>query len=144
MKRSPLVRKTPLKTKTALKTTTALKRTTALKPGGRLKPRSTTKRSLGKPDPRWRSRTYLDWVKTLPCVMCGAPADDPHHIKGVGQLSGAGLTAPDWAVVPVCRTHHDEIHLKPDLWPLQWEWAALTLGKAIDEGVLVMGVRNGG
>lgn len=127
MKRTPLKRKTPLRAKVGLK------------PGGRLKPRSTSKRSMGKPDPRWRSRKYLDWVKTLPCVMCGAPADDPHHIKGIGNLSGAGLTAPDGYALPVCRSHHEEIHQNPDLWPMQFEWVARTLNRALAEGVLVVG-----
>lgn len=122
MKRTPLNRKTPLRTRTGLK------------PGGRLKARSSTRRSMGTPDPRWRNRRYLQWVKTLPCVMCGQPADDPHHIKGVGHLSGAGITAPDWAVMPVCRFHHDEIHATPELWPLQWEWITRTLGAAIEQG----------
>lgn len=96
MKRTPLERKTPLRSKVGLK------------PGCQLKPRSTSKRSMDQPDPRWRSRKYLDWVKSLPCVMCGAPADDPHHLKHVGGLSGAGLTAPDGYVLPVCRTHTEE------------------------------------
>ena len=131
LRRTPLQRKTPLRSKTGLKTKAPMKAG-----GTRMKARSTTRRSMGKADPRWRSRKYLDWVKTLPCVMCGAPADDPHHIKGVGGMSGAGLTAPDWAVMPVCRQHHDEIHATPELWPNQWEWIARTLGKALEEGVI--------
>lgn len=117
MKRSPLVRKTPLR-------------------AGKLKAKSTTRRVMDKPDPRWRSRSYLSWVKSLPCVLCGAPSDDAHHIKGVGNLSGAGLTSPDWAAMPACREHHDEIHRDPGLWVYQWEWVARTLGRAIEEGVL--------
>lgn len=128
MKRGgPLQRKTPLKA------------TAGLKPGGKLRPRSTTRRSLGTPDPRWRSRAYLDWVKRQPCVLCGKPADDPHHLKGTGNLSGAGLTAPDWAAMPVCRAHHDDIHRAPALWPMQWQWALLTLFRALDAGILTLG-----
>lgn len=84
----------------------------------------------------FRSRKYLDWVKQQPCVMCGAPADDPHHIIGVGHMSGMGRTAPDSMALPVCRIHHDEIHRTPELWPQQWEWAARTLDKALMDGVL--------
>lgn len=94
---------------------------------------------MGKPDPRWRSRKYLDWVKSQQCVMCERRADDPHHIKGEGHMSGAGLKAPDYCVIPVCREHHREIHERPELWPLQWEWIVRTLGKAIDDGVLIEG-----
>jgi hypothetical protein len=126
MKRTALARKTPIKAKTPLK------------PGGKLKPRSTTKRTLGKPDPRWRSRAYLGWVKTLPCVISGLPADEAHHLKGVGSMSGTGLTAPDWAAMPVTREQHDLIHQSPDLWPQQWEFIARTLGRAIEDGVLIL------
>lgn len=118
---------------------TEIKRKTPLKAKTRLKPRSTSKRSMGKPDPRWRSRAYLDWVKAQPCVVCGCSADDPHHAKGIGNLSGSALTAPDSMAMPVCREHHDEIHQDPTLWPEQWRWVALTLSKALDEGVLTLG-----
>lgn len=85
---------------------------------------------------RWRSIKYIDWVKTLDCVLCGNQADDPHHIKGIGNMSGASLTAPDWAAMPMCRKCHTRIHAEPELWEQQWEWVAQTLGKAITEGVL--------
>ena len=84
----------------------------------------------------WRSRRYLDWVKSQPCCVCGAPADDPHHLTGIGKLGGMGTKAPDWAVMPVCRRHHDELHRDPNLWPDQWEYVARTMGRAIEEGVL--------
>jgi hypothetical protein len=85
--------------------------------------------------PAWRSKKYLDWVKTQPCCVCKAPADDAHHIKGLGHLSGVGLTAPDQYVMPMCRTHHHWIHANPTEWPNQWEWALRTLAKAISEEV---------
>jgi hypothetical protein len=94
---------------------------------------------MGKPDPGWRSPRYLAWVKTQPCVLTGAPADDAHHIIGLGHLGGMGTKAPDWAVMPVTREAHEEIHRNPDCWPHQWEWVARTLGKAIEEGVLAPG-----
>lgn len=84
----------------------------------------------------FRSRRYLDWVKAQDCVMCGAPADDPHHIKGVGHMSGAGMTAPDSMAMPVCRPCHDEILRTPELWAQQWEWVAKTLDKALSDGAL--------
>lgn len=85
----------------------------------------------------WRSKAYINWVKTLPCCMCGIePCGDPHHLKGVGNLSGAGMTAPDWAVMPLCRADHARMHASPELWKDQWEYVAKTLGRAIDEGIL--------
>lgn len=84
----------------------------------------------------FRSPKYLAWVKQQPCVMCGEPSDDAHHIKGVGHLSGVGMKAPDTFTMPVCRPHHDEIHRTPELWANQWEWVARTLARAVSENVL--------
>lgn len=81
----------------------------------------------------YKNRKYLDWVKTLDCVSCGAPADDPHHLIARG-LGGMGMKAPDWAVMPVCRKCHQIIHESPITWDDQWEYIAKTLGKSIEEG----------
>lgn len=84
----------------------------------------------------WRSRKYLDWVKTLDCSICGAPADDAHHIIGRGHMGGMGTKAPDLMVIPVCRGCHGEIHRNPDLWDWQWEGIARTVLRAVDAGIL--------
>lgn len=36
-------------------------------------------------------------------------ADDPHHLIGHGQ-GGMGTKAHDLFVLPLCRTHHNELH----------------------------------
>lgn len=84
----------------------------------------------------FRSRKYLDWVKQQPCIICGAQADDPHHLVGVGGMGGMGTKAPDSMVLPVCRIHHGEIHADPLCWHEQWQWIARTLDKALRDGVL--------
>ncbi|WP_227520420.1 hypothetical protein [Marinobacter sp. LV10R510-11A] len=81
------------------------------------------------------NRNYLDWVKTQPCAMCQRPADDPHHIIGVG-LGGMGMTAPDLLAMPLCREHHNEIHISPELWPQQFEWVVRTIARAVSEGAV--------
>ena len=86
---------------------------------------------------RWRSEKYKKWVKSQPCVISGMPADDPHHAIGIG-LSGMGLTAPDWSLIPVTRGNHGVFHSTPELWPEQWKYIAQTLGKAIEDGILVV------
>jgi hypothetical protein len=53
-------------------------------------------------------------------------------------MSGIGMKAPDWATMPLCAKHHNELHATPELWPEQWEMVVRTLGKAIDDGVLVV------
>lgn len=88
---------------------------------------------------RIEDRRYMDWVKTLPCCGCGAPADDPHHITSVG-LKGTGTKVPDYLVVPVCRDCHDSIHHNADRWEAangeQLYHAAMTMLQALYEGRL--------
>lgn len=56
----------------------------------------------------FRSKKYTDWVKSLPSVVSGRPADDPHHIKGNGF---GGTTKPsDVFTIPLTRDEHDELH----------------------------------
>lgn len=58
---------------------------------------------------RWENEKYTRWVKSQPCACCGKQADDPHHLIGHGQ-GGMGTKAHDLFVLPLCRTHHDELH----------------------------------
>lgn len=91
---------------------------------------------------RMESARYLRWVKTLRCVSCNAPADDPHHPHGAG-FKGMGTKVPDWWVIPICRGCHDDLHRDVLAWEdrhgLQIEHAALTLLQAIREEVLCLG-----
>ena len=83
----------------------------------------------------WRSKKYLDWIKTQPCLKCGREAE-PHHLKGIGHMSGASQKAPDWTSIPLCHEHHMEMHSDTSLWDEQWEMIARTLGQAINEKIL--------
>lgn len=88
---------------------------------------------------RWRSRAYLNYIRSLHCIFpgCGVYSGcDPHHIKGAGHMSGTGLTAPDYAAMPLCREHHNLVQSNSQYWPMQWEWIVRTLGRAIEEGIL--------
>lgn len=91
---------------------------------------------------RFRSKKYLKWVSEQTCFVCGimGPAQ-AHHIKGIGGMSGAGLKAPDWAVMPMCGMCHHAIHNEPhpEMIYAQWEAIVRTLGQAIDEGILQEG-----
>lgn len=88
---------------------------------------------------KYENKKYLEWVRKQPCCLCKFPGPNhPHHIKGVGYLSGVGLKAPDWATMPLCLSCHNSIHRidnKINL-NIQWEWLARTLGKAVEQGVL--------
>lgn len=91
---------------------------------------------------RIESRAYMDWVKTLKCVGCGRPADDPHHPYGVG-FRGMGSKVPDYWVIPLCRNCHDALHHDPQKWEdvnnEQIRHALMTLTQAIHEGRLRFG-----
>lgn len=58
---------------------------------------------------------YIQWVKTQPCIACGKPADDAHHLIGHGQ-GGMGTKAHDIHVIPLCRADHRELHADPKKW----------------------------
>lgn len=87
----------------------------------------------------WRSETYLAWVKQQPSCVSGKPSDDPHHIKGHGF--GGTVKAPDWATIPLTREehflfHHDGQVAWEVMYGSQLEHVALTLGRAIQEGII--------
>lgn len=85
----------------------------------------------------FRSRRYLDWVKSQPSVISGLPADDPHHIKVKGY--GGTKTSDLWAI-PLTRAEHDELHRGVEAWEekhgSQWKFAAETIERAVSAGVL--------
>jgi len=63
----------------------------------------------------YRSKKYLCWIKTLPCVATGAPADDAHHITGTGK-GGIGTKPPDNYCIPLTRWAHSLLHQDPKKW----------------------------
>lgn len=82
----------------------------------------------------WRNKKYLKWVSSQPCYLCGAPADEAHHITGIGNLGGMGLKAPDQFTIPTCRGCHRKWHEDWTLLELQWEAICKTMASSIKEG----------
>ena len=60
-----------------------------------------------------RDREHLNWVKTLPCLVCGMTPCDAHHIKR-GWLMG-GVTPSDNRAIPLIREYHSLLHSKGEL-----------------------------
>lgn len=54
----------------------------------------------------YRSRKYLDYIRSIPCLHCNGPAE-PHHLRELGD-GGMALKPPDTQCVPLCREGHDE------------------------------------
>lgn len=48
----------------------------------------------------------VNFVKDLPCIACGKPGGDAHHVTSVG----AGGDDEARNLMPLCRTHHTEWH----------------------------------
>lgn len=88
-------------------------------------------------DVTFRSRPYLNWVKKQPSALSGLPADDPHHLIGYNRQ---GVKCSDFLTFPLTRLEHTRFHDMgrrswEDQHGSQWRYVALTLEKAIREGV---------
>lgn len=69
------------------------------------------KQSTAIADRPGNSEAHLACIRQLPCVCCGVLSErnDPHHLLGTNER-GMGLRSTDRWTVPVCRSHHDELH----------------------------------
>jgi hypothetical protein len=62
------------------------------------------------PEPRrLRDRDHIRHVMKQPCLICGRRPSDPHHLR-FAQARALGRKVSDEFTVPLCRTHHREIH----------------------------------
>ena len=86
---------------------------------------------------------YIHWIKEQNCCHCGAPADDPHHVIGIGA-GIMGAKASDIHAVPLCREHHEWIHRelgkggreKIAATSMEFRWLLQTQDRAQAEGML--------
>jgi hypothetical protein len=58
---------------------------------------------------RLRDKAHLRFVASQTCLVCGREPCDPHHLRFT-QPRALGLKVSDEFTVPLCRTHHREIH----------------------------------
>jgi ERF superfamily len=62
------------------------------------------------PEPRRiRDRDHIGHVMKQPCLVCGRRPSDPHHLR-FAQSRALGRKVSDEFTVPLCRTHHREVH----------------------------------
>jgi len=52
-----------------------------------------------------RSDKYLDYIRSLPCCLCGKTSV-PHHTHS----GGVGMKGSDFSCIPLCGEHHTELH----------------------------------
>jgi hypothetical protein len=62
---------------------------------------------------RIRDKVHTKWVSKRPCLICGRQPADPHHLR-FAQPRALGRKVSDEFVVPLCRTHHREVHRSSD------------------------------
>ena len=67
-----------------------------------------------------RSKKYLAFVRTLPCVVCGNPETQPHHVVGHGR-SAMGTKCSDYETFPLCANHHTGAHGIHTFGYAEWE-----------------------
>ena len=58
---------------------------------------------------RLRDKRHLKFVASQPCLICGREPSDPHHLR-FAQPRAIGLKVSDEFTVPLCRTHHRQLH----------------------------------
>ena len=81
----------------------------------RAEPRPTIDKSvLAFPEPRRiRDKEHLKFVGRQPCLICARTPSDAHHLR-FAQLRALGRKVSDEFTIPLCRTHHREVHRHGD------------------------------
>ena len=59
--------------------------------------------------PRRRNKAHLKFVGSQPCLVCNRQPADAHHLK-FAQPTALGRKVSDEYTVPLCRTHHRQLH----------------------------------
>lgn len=62
-------------------------------------------------EPGRKNTAYRALMKECPCVVCGRPASEGHHLKGGLDPRERGMArkAHDRFQLPVCRPHHETL-----------------------------------
>ena len=71
---------------------------------------------IGEPK-RIRNRDHLRYVASQPCLVCGRSPSQAHHLR-FGQSRAMGRKVSDEFTVPLCATHHHELHMRGN--ELEW------------------------
>lgn len=81
---------------------------------------------------RYRDKAHLRFVAQQACLVCGRQPSDPHHLS-FAQLRALGRKVSDEFTVPLCRTHHRDVHRyanEPEWWK-KYNLDPLTVASAL-------------
>ena len=56
-----------------------------------------------------RCKDHLRYVAGQPCAVCGRSPSHAHHVR-YAQRRGLGIKVSDEFTVPLCATHHTQLH----------------------------------
>jgi hypothetical protein len=70
---------------------------------------STARLLIPKERSRLRSKAHLIFVRSHPCLVCKQLPCDAHHLR-FAQPRALGRKVSDEFAVPLCRSHHRELH----------------------------------
>ena len=62
---------------------------------------------------RRRDKAHLQYVASKPCLVCGRAPCDAHHLR-FAEPRALGRKVSDEFTVPLCRTHHRQVHDRGD------------------------------
>jgi hypothetical protein len=63
--------------------------------------------------PRRRDKRHLEYVASKSCLVCGRSPSDAHHLR-FAEPRALGRKVSDEFTVPLCRTHHRDLHARGD------------------------------
>jgi hypothetical protein len=94
---------------------------------------------MGRPKlTRFECAAYLEFVRSLPCVITGEAGCEAHHLIGHG-FSGMGTKSHDLLAFPLSHLQHMSLHKDPKQWEQrhsdQRDFVLETLAKACGLGV---------
>lgn len=67
-----------------------------------------------KPPKRIRDKKHMAAIREGGCCICGNPEADAHHLRTAGHSRGMSIKNGDNWTIPLCRKHHDDLHMFGD------------------------------